>query len=182
MIDSRKTKKYSDSLISVSDKLDHDIRLVTKNLLLFNNHIKELSDLRYLIMSKRISVNSKLTAIKNIFSSTLEEIELEFISLLVSNGDISFLGNIIEKLNFTIEMNSNVKNIHITSANDFKEDEKNEIVELIKNKFSIDNSSKATFDVDKNIIGGITIRIGNKIIDGSIVTKLKKIKQSLLSI
>ena len=53
---------------------------------------------------------------------------------------------------------------------------------MIKKEFGVDSSSKAIFDVNKEIIGGITIRIGNKIIDGSVITKLKKIKQSLLSI
>jgi F0F1-type ATP synthase delta subunit len=38
------------------------------------------------------------------------------------------------------------------------------------------------FDVDSKILGGIKVRIGNKIIDGSVLTKLKKIKQSLLGI
>ena len=182
MIDTRKIKKYSDSLVVVSDKLDYDIRLVNKNLMLFNSNFKKIPDLRYVIMSKRISLDAKLNIIKNIFSNYLEKIELEFILLLISNGDVSLLGSIIEKLNFTIESTSNVKNIYIKSAHNFKENEKHEITELIKKEFGVDSSSKAIFDVNKEIIGGITIRIGNKIIDGSVITKLKKIKQSLLSI
>ena len=54
--------------------------------------------------------------------------------------------------------------------------------QLLKNKFNISDSSKANFDVDSKILGGIKVRIGNKIIDGSVSTKLKKIKQSLLGI
>ena len=182
MIDNRKIKKYSDSLVVVSDKLDYDIRLVNKNLLFFYNNFKKLPDLRYVVMSKRISLDAKLNTVKNIFSSHLGKIELEFIMLLISNGDISLLGTIIEKLNFTIQSTSKVKNIYIKSAHNFREDEKHEITELIKSEFNVDDSSKAIFAVDKKIIGGITIRIGNKIIDGSVITKLKKIKQSLLSI
>ena len=49
-------------------------------------------------------------------------------------------------------------------------------------EFNINDSSEANFDVDSEILGGIKVRIGNKIIDGSISTKLKKIKQSLLGI
>ena len=47
---------------------------------------------------------------------------------------------------------------------------------------NISDSSNTTFDVDAKILGGIKVRIGNKIIDGSVSTKLKKIKQSLLGI
>ncbi len=182
MLDSRKIKKYSDSLIAVSDKIGYDIRLASKNLLIFNRYLRELRDLRYLVMSKRISMESKLAALKNIFSNSFSDIELEFISLLVSNGDVSILGKIIEKLNFTIESNSTRKNIHITSAHEISSEEKNEISNLIKQKFDLDSSSKSIFNVDSDIIGGIKIRIGNKIVDGSVLTKLKKIKQSLLSV
>ena len=46
----------------------------------------------------------------------------------------------------------------------------------------LDNSSKATFKVEEDMLGGIKIRIGNKIIDGSLSTKLEKVKKSLLSV
>ena len=43
-------------------------------------------------------------------------------------------------------------------------------------------TSDIKFCVDSSIMGGIKVRIGNKIIDGSVSTKLRKIKQSLLGI
>ena len=72
--------------------------------------------------------------------------------------------------------------IDIVSSKQLDETEKNEIVKSLKNKFKINDSSETLFSVDKKILGGIKIRIGNKIIDGSVSTKLKKIKESLLSI
>ena len=84
MIDTRKIKKYSDRLVVVSDKLDYDIRLVNKNLLLFYSNFKKLPDLRYVVMSKRISLDAKLNTVRNIFLSHLGKIELEFILLLIS--------------------------------------------------------------------------------------------------
>ena len=72
--------------------------------------------------------------------------------------------------------------IDIVSSKQLDETEKNEIVKSLKNKFKINDSSETSFSVDKKILGGIKIRIGNKIIDGSVSTKLKKIKESLLSI
>ena len=49
-------------------------------------------------------------------------------------------------------------------------------------RFELDNTSDIKFSVDSSIMGGIKVRIGNKIIDGSVSTKLRKIKQSLLGI
>ena len=182
MVDTRKIKRYSDSLIIVANQISYDVRLLSNNLSLFNNYIKNIRDLRYLIMSKRINLSSKLDALKNIFSKSFNDIELEFICLLVSNGDISLLGKISQKLNFTIESTSNIKKILITLSQEVSSEEKNDISNLIKQQFELDDSSESIFNVDANIIGGIKIRIGNKIIDGSVSTKLQKIKQSLLSV
>ena len=55
-------------------------------------------------------------------------------------------------------------------------------VNFLINKFELDNTSDIKFSVDSSIMGGIKVRIGNKIIDGSVSTKLRKIKQSLLGI
>ena len=178
----RKIKKYADSLIKVSNQLDNDIKDIVNNLFLFKGLVREIPELSYLLFSKRISLDSKLSAIKNIFSNYFKAIELEFIFILLKDGQISIMADIIDKLHSIIQSDSNIKNIDIVSSKQLDETEKNEIVKSLKNKFKINDSSETSFSIDKKILGGIKIRIGNKIIDGSVSTKLKKIKESLLSI
>jgi len=89
--------------------------------------------------------------------------------------------DIIKKMVFIFESTDNFKKLNIVSSKEYNRDEKNEITNLIRDKFNITNSSEASFSIDKNILGGIKIRIGNKIIDGSISTKLNKIKRALTS-
>ena len=79
----RKIKKYADSLIKVSNQLDNDIKDIVNNLFLFKRLVREIPELRYLLFSKRISLDSKLSAIKNIFSNYFKVIELEFIFILL---------------------------------------------------------------------------------------------------
>ena len=182
MKDIRKIKKYANTLINVSNKLDYDIKDISKNLSLFHGILRKIPELRYLLFSKRISLDAKTSAIRNIFSSDFRLIEIEFIFILLTNNHMGLLKDIIEKLNSMIQSNSNVKNIHVTSFKKIEGEDKNEIISSIKNRFNIDDDSKTSFSTDKTLQGGIKIRIGNKIIDGSISTKLKKIKESLLSI
>ena len=74
------------------------------------------------------------------------------------------------------------KKIKITSHKEYSAEDQSEILNELKNKFELDNTSDVKFNVDSSIMGGIKVRIGNKIIDGSVSTKLRKIKQSLLGI
>ena len=52
---------------------------------------------------------------------------------------------------------------------------------LKEDKENVNDFSETSFSIDKKLQGGIKVRIGNKIIDGSVSTKLKKIKKYLLS-
>ena len=102
--------------------------------------------------------------------------------LLIENNDISIYNDILDKILVLIESKSNTKKINVTSHKEYSEQDQSEILSALKNKFNISDSSETNFDVDPKILGGIKVRIGNKIIDGSVSTKLKKIKQSLLGI
>ena len=125
---------------------------------------------------------NKIESTKNIFSKYYNNVSMEFISLVISNNDISIYNDILDKIIGLAESSSNTKKIHITSHQKYSIQDQSEILSALKNKFNISDSSNTTFDVDSKILGGIKIRIGNKIIDGSVSTKLKKIKQSLLGI
>ena len=180
MKDLRKIKKYANVLIKVSSS--KDIGDTVQGLISFKRSLKEFPQLRHLLSSKRISIDDKIKSIKHIFSSYYNNITIEFISLIIDNNDISIYNDILENIIRLVEANSNAKEIHVTSHKKYSEEDQAEILSALKEKFNISDSSMATFNVDSKILGGIKVRIGNKIIDGSVSTKLKKIKQSLLSI
>lgn len=180
MKDIRKIKKYANALMSVS-KSDN-INDIVQGLVSFKNILKEFPDLRYLLSSKKVSVDNKIKSTKNIFNRYYNSITMNFILLLIENNDISIYNDILDKIIALMESSSNAKKIQITSHKEYSEQDQSEILSAIKDKFNINDSSEADFNVDSKILGGIKVRIGNKIIDGSVSTKLKKIKQSLLGI
>ena len=180
MKDLGKIKKYANVLIKVSNStnLSDTIQSLTS----FKESLKEFPQLRHLLSSRRVSIDNKIKSTKHIFSKYYNDITIEFISLVIENNDISIYNDILDKIIGLAESNSNTKKIHVTSHQKYSEQDQSEILSALKNKFNISDSSNTTFDVDAKILGGIKVRIGNKIIDGSVSTKLKKIKQSLLGI
>ena len=181
MKDLKKIKKYAEALFRASSSSNQNLRSIINNLNFFKSLLKDIPELKYLIFSKRISLKDKHNIINNIFINFLGEIELELILLLISNRDASMYLDIVERFMYLIDSSSNIKKIQVISCNEYSDLDKEELVKSIRQKFNIDNSSKAIFKVQENMLGGIKIRIGNKIIDGSISTKLEKIKKSLLS-
>lgn len=66
----------------------------------------------------------------------------------------------------------------ITSSVELKPAEKKKVVEFIKKKFDL--SPKIKYQVDKSIIGGLVIRVGNKVLDVSLKHRLEKLRESML--
>ena len=180
MKDTRKINKYAHSLIKVTNS--SNIGDSVNGLISFKLMLKEFPDLRYLLSSKKVSMDDKLKSINNIFSKFYNGITIEFILLLIRNNDFSMFSDILHKIVILMESGSKTKKIKITSHKEYSAEDQSEILNELKNKFELDNTSDIKFSVDSSIMGGIKVRIGNKIIDGSVSTKLRKIKQSLLGI
>tara|TARA_Y100001935_G_scaffold210173_1_gene180112 strand:- start:11 stop:553 length:543 start_codon:yes stop_codon:yes gene_type:complete len=178
--DTRKINKYAHSLINVTNS--GNIGDSVDGLISFKVMLKEFPDLRYLLTSKKVSMDDKLKSIDNIFSKFYNGITLEFILLLIKNNDFSMFNDILNKIIILMESGSKTKKIKITSHKEYTAEDQSEILNELKNKFQLDSTSDIKFSVDSAIMGGIKVRIGNKIIDGSVSTKLRKIKQSLLGI
>ncbi len=66
----------------------------------------------------------------------------------------------------------------ITSCVELKPAQKKQVVKLIKEKFNLD--PKIKYKVDKSIIGGLIIRVGNKVLDVSLKHRLEKLRESML--
>jgi len=79
--DLRQIKKYANALISVSNS--DNLADTIEALISFKNILKGFPELRYLLSSKRTSVDNKIKSTKNIFSKYYNDIVLEFICVII---------------------------------------------------------------------------------------------------
>ena len=137
--------------------------------------LKESSELRQVIRSPLVNSDEKLNILLKIFSqSNLHDLTTTFLKVLSDNKRISNLISVI--LQFK-KINSEKRGditADITSADELSEDEKNNITNQLKD--SLGQKLSLNFDVDKDIIGGLIVRVGSKMIDTSILNKINKLK------
>ncbi|OUW21219.1 MAG: hypothetical protein CBD21_01770, partial [bacterium TMED161] len=112
MKDTRKINKYAHSLINVTNP--SNIGDSVDGLISFKVMLKEFPDLRYLLSSKKVSIDDKLKSINNIFCKFYNGITLEFILLLIRNNDFSMYNDILNKIIILMESGSKTKKIKIT--------------------------------------------------------------------
>ena len=132
---------------------------------------------RLVLISKRIDNDNKINIIKKALSQTIDAVVIELLSILIQEDLIKELPNIIKRYNHITESESTVQSIDVMVAHDLNEDEKNKITQKLLNQFQ--HNPNINIIRDSQLVGGIKLKIGNKIFDNSISNQLKQLKRAL---
>lgn len=102
-----------------------------------------------------------------------------FLKVLLRNGRIGELKEIIQRFEAELEMRSGNVVAKVTSARDLTESEK---AELAANLAKVTGKNiKPAYFVDKEIIGGVVTQIGSTVYDGSVKTQLENLREELVN-
>ena len=101
-----------------------------------------------------------------------------FFELLVDNSRIIFFEEILQQFHNLENEHNKVLEAKILSAFELLENQKDSIQERLEKKFN--KKVVLSCVVDKTLIGGVTIIIGDYVVDGSIKRNLEVLKNSIL--
>ena len=110
---------------------------------------------------------------KNIFRRIFSEEELKEIKSRVSKEVVNYLVG-SEEVGELLKVG---KSVEVVSADPLTEADKKYILKVIKDK--VKGKMDIKFSVDRDILGGLTLKVGERIIDGSIVYRIGKAAQDL---
>ena len=148
---------------------------VLEDLSNLKNMLKDNKELSLVIKSPLITSIDKL----NIFESLLKKINANeltstFLKVIEKNKRFSNLASIITQfMNINSQKRGDVL-ADITSADELNDDQKNNITNQLKS--ILGDKLSLSFDVDKNIMGGLIVKVGSKMIDTSLANKINKLK------
>lgn len=140
----------------------------------------EYPDLKKLYLHPRIRREDKKLLLEKIFSVELSRELLNFLKLLTDRRRESYLEAIYQDYLDLLNKEENILEIEVFSAISLPDDLRNKLVEkltaLTGSRISIKEK------VDPEIIGGLILKIGDRIIDGSIRKDLEALKNKIVQI
>ena len=148
---------------------------VLEDLSNLKNILKDNKEFSLVVKSPLITSIDKL----NIFESLLKKINANeltstFLKVIEKNKRFSNLASIITQfMNINSQKRGDVL-ADITSADELNDDQKNNITNQLKS--ILGDKLSLSFDVDKNIMGGLIVKVGSKMIDTSLANKINKLK------
>ena len=148
---------------------------VLKDLELLQKCIQENEDLKLLVKNPLIASSDKLNIFEKILSKQkADNLTNTFLKVISSNRRFAKLSSIISQfMNINSQKRGNVL-ADVTSADELSDNQKNVIKDQLKQ--TLGEKLSLNFNVDKKIIGGLIIKVGSKMIDSSLVTKINKLK------
>ena len=150
-----------------------------KALLDLKNAFSDNPDYMEFLASPSIPMSERLSALDSAFLEKVPENVLSFLKLLCEKGRMACLFEAIEEYERLLDESERVLNAKVTSAVPLTEDEK----EKLKKKLEETNKSQVEleFFIDEAILGGIVVEIDGKVLDGSIKSRLRDIKDVINS-
>ena len=139
--------------------------------------VKENKDLDNVFKSPLVAKNEKIDLIEALFNGKINNNLKNFLKILVEKGRISSLKSIELTFKELLNNKNNIIEGTVISAVALTEKQVKELEEKLSKKYN----KNVTLEnkVDKTILGGVVIRLGNTQIDGSVKTRLDNIKDQL---
>lgn len=142
--------------------------------------IKEAPDFTAVLKNSKISIEEKISLVERIFTDKIESPIVGLMVLLIKKGRQN---DILEVLNAFLEMVNHHRGIvkaTVTSAVPLKDKQ----LEEIKAKLEAGTKNKIELEtiIDTNIIAGLIIRVGDKVVDASVKHKMQTLKKQLSDI
>ena len=171
------SKVYGDAYVSVVSEKNNlidaleEIKLL-KNILLENVEIIELLD------SPKMDDEEKIDFVKGIFENHISVDSLGFLLTVIEKKRQTELISILDYVIDCIKELLLIGKATVTTALPLDDSKKDKIVdELLKSSHY--KSLEAEYVVDESIIGGIVIRIGDRVVDSSVKTRIDKMRKML---
>ncbi len=135
-------------------------------------------DIHRYFISPAFSRESKRDFIKKVFGGKLSEYTINLLNVLVENNRQELIPDIYKSMMEQIDESQNRMKVTVTTTASMDEPLKEKIRSLLSKKFNKEIILKEK--IDESIMGGIIIRIGDTVIDGSLVKDLRNISKNLL--
>jgi len=103
---------------------------------------------------------------------------LNLACLLVDRGELGIIGDIAEEYHSLLNDYYGIEQAEVTTATPLDDEDKLKLAEQLS--MVVDKKVVLEAEVNPGVIGGIIVRIGGKLIDGSIRNKLAVLKQGLI--
>lgn len=142
--------------------------------------IQQSPELRSLMVTPAITREKKGHALKRVGDLMgLDPVIQNFLRVVILHRRVPLLGAIASMLRLQIDERAGVSRAHVTAAQPLAEDQKTNLVQALAGMTG--KKIICEYSVDPSLVGGLTVKIGSTVYDGSVHGQLDALRRRLAS-
>ncbi len=177
MIEGLVAKRYAKALFEVADEkklLDE----VESDLQLVLNVMKETDGFDNFIRHPKVGMDVKKDIVTKAFQNEITEISQNLLYQLIDNHRMEYIKEILFQFVLLANKARKVVDVEAVTAFELNQTDKEAIAQSLNKKFN--KSVRLINVIEPSIIGGMVVKIGNRIYDGSLQAQLEMMKKKLI--
>ena len=156
--ESNELERWLDDLTQLADSITND-------------------EFRQTLAAPRISMAQKEALIRESLGSSVGPLALNLMALLTSRGQVGMLPGIADRFQEMLDAHQGVERAEVVSAVSLTGEQQQQVTQMLNELSGKD--VRLTTRVDPEILGGLVIRVGDKVMDGSARTRLQNMRREL---
>lgn len=176
MKDIRVAKRYAGALFAVAER-NEILDSVAADLDLIERFLTEVPYLRAVLMQPQVSDSRKNMFADEAFGDRVTASSLGFLKLLIRKRREELIDECSREFRAMLAVHNNTAEAEATSAVPLSPEQTTRLIESLQ--VLTGKTVRLTTAVDTALVGGMIVRLGDTIIDGSVRGKLERLERQL---
>ena len=174
------SKVYGDALFQAAQE-KNCLDAIYEEVLALQTVLEKNRELMQILTHPQVVKEEKLQIITNVFQGKVSDEMMGFLLTVVTKGRQNELTSIFGYFTGLVKEYKKIGTAYVTSAVELKDAQKAQIKEkLLATTQYVE--FEMNYEVDPSLIGGMIIRIGDRVVDSSIKTQLYELKKQLTDV
>lgn len=177
MKDRAAAMRYAKALFELASSKELELK-IEEDLLAFQSNVQSDRSLANFFLNPILKLDEKKELLLKFSGKNPETLTIRFLLLLIKQGRFTLLDSAIESFHQILNESRHFEEVIITTAKPLNPKLKSAVEKMLEQKIGEKIISEAR--VDPKLLGGITIQIRNRLLDGSVRTKLDDLEKQMI--
>ena len=170
------TRRYATALYEEADAAG-GLAAVDDDVLMLRNNIESNRELSRFFESPVIPQEKKESILQELLEERVETLTLQFLRLLVQKDRETLTKAILDQYQSLRDEQRGIVDAEVTVAQPLNDEDRTALVEALEEKTGKD--VRLHLEENPDLIGGLVIRIGDRVFDGSVRSQLNALRDQL---
>ena len=178
MADHQVAARYAKSLLDLGQEMG-TLETVKQDIDTLGDTLAGSRELRLLLRNPIVKHDKKLAILNALFAGKVSDLTLRFFTILTSKNREAALENVASEFQLQYNLLRGVQTAEVTSAVALTPELRTQMQQLVTQQTGL-TQVQLSEKVDPELIGGFVLRVGDRQLDDSVRTGLRKLRTSLL--